>query len=332
MKSLETPQLLLQRHYVDIEEWAQDIGWDSDFQQIEPGSASVSAYAFGTSRCLATRGEFSHSVRQVGSPPAGMLTIGLPDADIPAFRWCGSQAAGGNIVNFSLKNGFQGTSPTGFAGFALSFSEELLLDTLQRLALDNSILKRVRNQAVWNNAEQLTGRLRRQLAYVLRDNKARESAEAVELFNSAAASQILWFMAGKPDARGRVKNQPRQRTVQRALEYIEHSDHLNITIAELSGKTGVSTPTLYRSFEEEFGVGPKRFIQIQRLTRVRKELRTGDTSQSIADVANSWGFWHMGQFAADYRRHFGELPSETRRRIKRQNINSTLSIKIAKNR
>ena len=32
----------------------------------------------------------------------------------------------------------------------------------------------------------------------------------------------------------------------------------------------------------------------------------------IAEIANGWGFWHMGQFAADYRQHFGALPSETR--------------------
>jgi AraC family transcriptional regulator, ethanolamine operon transcriptional activator len=32
---------------------------------------------------------------------------------------------------------------------------------------------------------------------------------------------------------------------------------------------------------------------------------------TIGDIANTWGFWHMGQFAADYRRQFGELPSET---------------------
>lgn len=34
-------------------------------------------------------------------------------------------------------------------------------------------------------------------------------------------------------------------------------------------------------------------------------------SDQKADVANNWGFWHMGRFAADYRKFFGELPSET---------------------
>jgi len=47
---------------------------------------------------------------------------------------------------------------------------------------------------------------------------------------------------------------------------------------------------------------------------VRRDLQRADPSEKIADVANRWGFWHMGQFAADYRRQFGELPSETLKR------------------
>jgi hypothetical protein len=35
------------------------------------------------------------------------------------------------------------------------------------------------------------------------------------------------------------------------------------------------------------------------------------TREKVSDVANSWGFWHMGQFAADYRAMFGELSSST---------------------
>jgi len=30
----------------------------------------------------------------------------------------------------------------------------------------------------------------------------------------------------------------------------------------------------------------------------------------FSDIANVWGFWHMGDFAQRYRRLFGELPAE----------------------
>ncbi|GAG76698.1 unnamed protein product, partial [marine sediment metagenome] len=33
--------------------------------------------------------------------------------------------------------------------------------------------------------------------------------------------------------------------------------------------------------------------------------------ESIIELAGVNGFWHMGQFAADYRRIYGKLPSET---------------------
>lgn len=52
-----------------------------------------------------------------------------------------------------------------------------------------------------------------------------------------------------------------------------------------------------------------------RLNGVRKILRKIDPDAIvIADVANRWGFWHMGQFAQDYSKLVGELPSETLRR------------------
>ncbi len=31
----------------------------------------------------------------------------------------------------------------------------------------------------------------------------------------------------------------------------------------------------------------------------------------INHVSSHWGFWHSGQFASDYKKLFGELPSET---------------------
>jgi len=68
---------------------------------------------------------------------------------------------------------------------------------------------------------------------------------------------------------------------------------------------------MYRAFQEEIGVSPKSYIRASSLSGARRELLAADPDALVVDIANRWGFWHLGQFAADYRRHFGELPSET---------------------
>ena len=59
-------------------------------------------------------------------------------------------------------------------------------------------------------------------------------------------------------------------------------------------------------------MSPKTYLTWNRFNRVRRELKKYKKgSVKISDIANAFGFWHMGQFAADYRRLFDELPSET---------------------
>ena len=50
------------------------------------------------------------------------------------------------------------------------------------------------------------------------------------------------------------------------------------------------------------------YINAMRLNGARRELMN---RLKVNEAANAWGFWHMGQFAKDYRKLFGELPSET---------------------
>ena len=37
----------------------------------------------------------------------------------------------------------------------------------------------------------------------------------------------------------------------------------------------------------------------------------------LLDIASLWGFDHMGRFAVEYRRRFGERPSDTRASARR---------------
>jgi AraC-like DNA-binding protein len=53
------------------------------------------------------------------------------------------------------------------------------------------------------------------------------------------------------------------------------------------------------------------------LNGVHRDLKNADSAPTkITDVAIHWGFWHMSQFAIDYQRFFGELPSQTMNRHK----------------
>jgi len=89
-------------------------------------------------------------------------------------------------------------------------------------------------------------------------------------------------------------------------------DDTLIPVHDLCLAAGVSERSLRRLFYDRYGVSPKTFVNWVRLNRVRSDLKkcTGKKSK-IADIANSHGYWHMGQFAADYKKLFGELPSTT---------------------
>jgi AraC family ethanolamine operon transcriptional activator len=59
------------------------------------------------------------------------------------------------------------------------------------------------------------------------------------------------------------------------------------------------------------GIGPKRYLLNLRLTQARRQLKIAPPNAKVADIANDWGFWHMGHFAREYRKMFCELPAES---------------------
>jgi AraC-like DNA-binding protein len=105
----------------------------------------------------------------------------------------------------------------------------------------------------------------------------------------------------------------RDRAMRLCLERLEHSDWMQLTPSTLCELGGVGERTLQYAFRERFGLTPAAFLKVRRLTAVRNALerRAGSPTVSVGDLAADFGFWHTGQFAADYRRAFGETPSQT---------------------
>lgn len=105
---------------------------------------------------------------------------------------------------------------------------------------------------------------------------------------------------------------PHPRHVKRALAFIR--DHLDgpISLADLAAAAGVSGRSLQLGFQAAFGKSPLEVARAERLKQVHFALLSRADDMSIADLASSWGFGHLGRFSALYRKRFGCLPSETR--------------------
>ena len=103
--------------------------------------------------------------------------------------------------------------------------------------------------------------------------------------------------------------------IQAAEDYI--IGHLDepLRVVDIASAVGVSVPTLNRVFRKSHGIGPQAFAKLRRLERARSLLRSADRqSTTVTEIAMRFGFAHMSQFAADYKRAFHESPSATLRR------------------
>lgn len=100
--------------------------------------------------------------------------------------------------------------------------------------------------------------------------------------------------------------------VKRVERFIDEHAHEAITVVDLAEHAGVSCRSLFAGFRRFRDTSPMQYLKDVRLQRVHDELLASDPfSVRVTTVALNWGFSHLGHFSADYKRRFGESPSDT---------------------
>lgn len=102
--------------------------------------------------------------------------------------------------------------------------------------------------------------------------------------------------------------------VARAYDYIMENYRQDISIEDLVEVSGVSMRTLYAGFKRYKGVSPMLALKTRRLEAVHEDLLNACGGDSVTDIVFRWGFTHLGNFSRDYKKRFGELPSDTLRK------------------
>lgn len=105
------------------------------------------------------------------------------------------------------------------------------------------------------------------------------------------------------------------RVVRAARDYIDRHLSEPMTVGSIADAVGVSVRTLQSHFQTDLDMTPMAFVRDRRLERARDDLADATVvdGDSVTSVASRWGFGHLGRFSIDYRRRFGEAPSDTLR-------------------
>ena len=285
------------------------LGWQADFRPLDPSTCASQINGVRTGGVQICEAFFAPRVLQTGATPSGSRTFGLPVAE---FSFHGRAVNESHLLAFHGSGDVACTSHPGFQGYAVTISDPVLEATAEKLGLPElSELLGPGAPAFRREPRELEA-TRRLLRQILRAPEERVSG----LLREADLPARLLELADRSRARspGMASSPRRARALDLAEAYVREHAREPIKVRDLCAAAGVSERTLRYAFRQRHGVGPKTYLRSLRLTEVRRALRRADPGTvGVLDLAADWGFWHTGQFAADYQRMFGELPSETLR-------------------
>jgi len=300
----------------DIDEFNELVrGWDLECRQLDRGDPSVSFAQRANETGNFTRVAFDRAVEQCGGPPDGLRTFAVRVDRNPSMEWFGRTVEPDALLCFHPSQQFECLSPAGFSVFTFSLQESRLEEIAVRLG-HPELFGDIREEiAVDARGKVGLAALRRSLQRLMTkwddglgvDDARRESEQRAEEIAEDLVSLLIQSDRNPPPA----SLSARSRATRKAVSYIFSKAKRAIQVSELCEDAGVSLRTLERAFKENLGASPKRCISAARMQGVRRALREADPDGGVASIANDWGFWHMGDFAMNYRRDFGELPSET---------------------
>ena len=103
------------------------------------------------------------------------------------------------------------------------------------------------------------------------------------------------------------------RSVRRAQDFLHSHVTEPLSLADVCRHLGVSARALQLAFKQDTGQSPMAYLRDIRLDRVRETLLQPDNHArtTVSQVAAQHGFLHLGHFAAQYHKRFGELPTQT---------------------
>jgi len=291
-------------------------GWDIDLNQLDIGPQISEVFQL-SGRIQLGRARFNRRMEQLGTSPKDYCTFIIPSQKEIRYKSRSTNVTGNCIPIFNLQKELCSVSENNFDIIVYSIPKEVIQEISQIQGIPK-IFDAINNHEIIpclpNQVEVLRRRFHHFISEIQNDPLQLIRTTLIYELENSLPAQLLDVLAKPFEFSEPVLSRKRTVALRKIRDYLHDLPADLITSEQLCKITGYSKRTLEYVFQDYYGISPNAYLKKYRLNHINKELKNSDPEQvKIADIANKWGFWHMGQFAADYRDLFGQLPSETLR-------------------
>lgn len=303
----------------DIHEQAELLDtWNQEYCQLSSGQFDGSVYSLRGNGIRLFVERMNRAVYQRGDVGSRKLALGIPLNLSGQAVLCGESSCLDGLHVFSGSSGFEYLSPENLLFIGLEISlPAAAASTDERLLVRELQAKLQDGRRVIPLSRDRARNLRSLLCTMfdgLKVNPATlNDAKSVGALKRAAAGAVLEMLpCGEAGPHAREEVTTGWRVASEARRLVEDAPDCPMSVVELALRLGVSRRTVQYACQGTLGIKPTSYLRALRLNGARRELRA---ATSVTEAATRWGFWHFGNFARDYREMFGELPSQTLRRM-----------------
>ena len=296
-------------------------GWNFEFEQLSPGALTASGGMMALNCVLVAQLTLDQVLLRRGHAPRGSVAALIPGSASSQAFVRGRMLEPTQCIAMSGDASVEVITRRDYVDVALAVDLQAWRGQSQWLS--ECALATSRASWIAKPGQRWSNRMRRTVRWLFTAIQQYPQALSRLDVRASLADQVVMAMADLGSEQADTERPARdariqQRTaVERAREYIHGQLAEPLPLSELCRHAHVQARSLEYGFREITGLSPISYIKSLRLNAVRRRLsRTDSAEHSISEIALDHGFWHLSQFAADYRKFFGETPTSTRHRAR----------------
>ncbi|WP_305984016.1 helix-turn-helix domain-containing protein [Roseibium sp. MMSF_3544] len=306
-------QIRLISEFQDVDQLCHDVRyWDLQFQPLGlvPEDQKIAKIIQGrVAQFDCSYARFRMSFDQNGEPPQGKVTFTIPGESLGELWWRGQNTCADDVLVYLPGTELRSISAPDFEVHLLAADVAVIGSYMARSGFPVPHLSRL--PSVFRAPGHI---LRKARSVLCRFEDDPASVDACMLDALVEGLVSCWMMQTGLQPRETAPNASRV-VMEEILNAVASGDLADTRISDMCNRGGISRRALEIAFQEKFGTGPAAFLKSARLAQARRRLQSAaDAKLSVADVMDLVGLSHVGQFAHDYRKMFGERPSDTLRR------------------